>query len=356
MPNALNKGAGSEASLPVTLRVRRRAPKLIFPQVSVKNRFSDGFVLFRRGFRLCGGEKHTLLCGIASHEPQYQSTKIAAGKGWKPSMDQAQWAQTEIALLPTEQIALRPSVQQKSLSHMPLETLAASMAREGLREPILVRAAAQGYMIVEGNRRLMACRMLGWREIPARVQPKDVSDMTSAGEIFAALRARPMGYLDRAEAANRLTADFGVPRAAIAQQTGDSAAHVLSLQRIATLDDRTRDILRQERLPERVAEALTRVVDAESRQRIALRTAKERLDIREVELFVEAANRRLPGAKHSGKVVSAVRDARPYLNALREVVAQMNEAGLPVRFDEAQEDGGMTLTIRCRTRRRRSQP
>ena len=98
--------------------------------------------------------------------------------------------------------------------------------------------------------------------------------MTSAGEIFAALRARPMGYLDRAEATNRLTADFGVPRAAIAQQTGDSAAHVLSLQRIATLDDRTRDILRQERLPERVAEALTRVVDAESRQRIALRTAK----------------------------------------------------------------------------------
>ena len=31
--NALNKGAGSEASLPVTLRVRRRAPKLLFPKI-----------------------------------------------------------------------------------------------------------------------------------------------------------------------------------------------------------------------------------------------------------------------------------------------------------------------------------
>ena len=31
MPNALNKGAGSEASLPVTLRFRRSAPKLLFP-------------------------------------------------------------------------------------------------------------------------------------------------------------------------------------------------------------------------------------------------------------------------------------------------------------------------------------
>ena len=36
--NALNKGAGSEASLPVTLRVHRRALKLLFPQDSVKNR------------------------------------------------------------------------------------------------------------------------------------------------------------------------------------------------------------------------------------------------------------------------------------------------------------------------------
>ena len=31
MPNALNKGAGSEASLPVTLRIRRCAPNLLYP-------------------------------------------------------------------------------------------------------------------------------------------------------------------------------------------------------------------------------------------------------------------------------------------------------------------------------------
>ena len=36
---AANKGAGSEASLPLTLRVRRRAPQLLFPQESVMNLF-----------------------------------------------------------------------------------------------------------------------------------------------------------------------------------------------------------------------------------------------------------------------------------------------------------------------------
>ena len=38
---AVNKGAGSEASLPVTLRVRRRAPKLLFPQDFMKNPFCE---------------------------------------------------------------------------------------------------------------------------------------------------------------------------------------------------------------------------------------------------------------------------------------------------------------------------
>ena len=40
---AANKGAGSAASLPVTLRVRRRAPKLLSPQASMKNFFVYAF-------------------------------------------------------------------------------------------------------------------------------------------------------------------------------------------------------------------------------------------------------------------------------------------------------------------------
>ena len=57
MPNALNKGAGSEASLPVTLRVRRRASKLLFPQDSVKNHSSTSswhsYLKNKNGY--CGG-------------------------------------------------------------------------------------------------------------------------------------------------------------------------------------------------------------------------------------------------------------------------------------------------------------
>ena len=61
--NALNKGAGSEASLPVTLRVRRRASKLLFPQDSVKNYSSTppwhSYLKNKNGY--CGGFRpHTV--------------------------------------------------------------------------------------------------------------------------------------------------------------------------------------------------------------------------------------------------------------------------------------------------------
>jgi hypothetical protein len=61
--NALNKGAGSEASLPVTLRVRRRASKLLFPQDSVKNHSSTppwhSYLKNKNGY--CGGSRpHTV--------------------------------------------------------------------------------------------------------------------------------------------------------------------------------------------------------------------------------------------------------------------------------------------------------
>ena len=57
-----NKGADSEASLPLTLRVRRRAPKLLFPQDSVKNRKykkSAGAFGCIRGILLFGGWRVT---------------------------------------------------------------------------------------------------------------------------------------------------------------------------------------------------------------------------------------------------------------------------------------------------------
>jgi len=58
MPNALNKGAGSEASLPVTLRVRRRAPQAALSINSTLSRQMGATDQHGRRFSLDAGLFH----------------------------------------------------------------------------------------------------------------------------------------------------------------------------------------------------------------------------------------------------------------------------------------------------------
>ena len=70
MPNVSNKGAGSEASLPVTSRVLRRAPKLLFSTFMLcRARWArpiswsfkrSRFFSVSRGFRRCGGDQRAM--------------------------------------------------------------------------------------------------------------------------------------------------------------------------------------------------------------------------------------------------------------------------------------------------------
>lgn len=52
-----------------------------------------------------------------------------------------------------------------------VDALAQSIRRHGILRPVLVRRAANGYLIVHGERRWRAARMIGLEEIPARRLP-----------------------------------------------------------------------------------------------------------------------------------------------------------------------------------------
>jgi ParB family chromosome partitioning protein len=52
--------------------------------------------------------------------------------------------------------------------------LANSIDQKGLLQPIVVRASTEEYFdVVAGNRRLAACKALGWRKMPCHVVELD---------------------------------------------------------------------------------------------------------------------------------------------------------------------------------------
>lgn len=89
-----------------------------------------------------------------------------------------------------------------------LAALAASIARHGLLQPIVVRENEQAgrYALVCGGRRLAACRMLGMDEVDALLINGDQAEGTACF-LEEHLTRRPPSPVDEAQAAERVGAE-----------------------------------------------------------------------------------------------------------------------------------------------------
>ena len=162
-------------------------------------------------------------------------------------------------------------------------------------------------------------------------------------------------YFDSAEMLLRMQTE-GCSRAEMARLSGLPVVHVINRLRLLELDEGLRSYLRQEGAPEGIALTLLRLPDPVTRRRMAYRIVRERLCIRDAALLVGSAGRRcqqLPPAPREQRVITVIRDVRPYRNAIRDIAEQMKNAGVRATFTERKTGGMQELTVAYPARRRR---
>lgn len=282
--------------------------------------------------------------------------------------------------LPLERISPRPSLRTAEEA-APLEALAESIRRYGLMRPVIVRRTGLGrYVVVSGNRRLLACRMLGMSCIAVRILADDAR-WQPADRLLEALLTRRMHYLEEAAALQALHDAHGMPWDELAQALG-APEHSLRLQAaLADLADELRALLLEEGAPLSIALLLSRLPQEEARLRTAQRIVRERLCIRDAALLVGAELRRAkenkvpfrakadnevsfrekteskaePRTKSGQRIIAVVRDRRLYINAIRDIAAQMQSAGVAASVTEQRRAGQVELVIRMQARMRRTE-
>ena len=80
--------------------------------------------------------------------------------------------------MPIDSIKPNPDQPRTNFKREEIEELAASIEKDGLLQPILVRTMEDGtYQIVAGERRWQACRSIGLKSVPVRI--KDADDDTA---------------------------------------------------------------------------------------------------------------------------------------------------------------------------------
>lgn len=241
----------------------------------------------------------------------------------------------QVCWLPISQILPRPDgAFRDSHPSLSLPELTASILKYGLMQPITVREGMAGrYDIISGNRRYLACRMAGFSHIDAVVLPATTQG-SSLCQLLEHLLREDLHFFEEAQAFETLLATYGLTQEELGRQLNRSASYIANKLRLLKLESSLRALILEENLSERHARALLRLPDAQGRLRIAQKAAAQHLSVRDTELLVDSALARLPvPPPPDRRVIALVRDHRLYLNALRGIVAQMQEAGLDAQMD-----------------------
>lgn len=261
----------------------------------------------------------------------------------------------QVCWLPVDRIVPRASVCLETDARMSLMALTESIRQHGLVEPITVRRMpGDRYAIVSGNRRFMACRMAGLTHVDAVVL-EGMEEEPNAHDLLDCVLSGQAHYLHQADALRQLVEQHGFTREELARTLGTTAAAIAQRIRLTELDPPLQAFLMEHGFPETHARALAKLPDRQARMNIARQALNQHLCIRDLELMVQSALSRLPVPPlPTGRTIALMRDHRLYLNAIRSIVAQMQESGIPATTCERAMADHIEVTLSLPTRRRRA--
>lgn len=204
----------------------------------------------------------------------------------------------KICSLPINQIQPNPEQPRREFNAVELRELADSIHESGLIQPIVVVQQAQdAYILISGERRLRACKLLGLSEIDAIVRGNngDRSSLTAASNMAVMALAENLlrAELRPSEEARgyaRLS-ELGLSNTTIAHKLGVSNPRVVSRLAMLELEDPIQDLMDAGLLPvdQRVTKALLSVKPV-ARVELAQKLARPGLRIQTVIIACEHFN------------------------------------------------------------------
>ncbi|HUR91273.1 MAG TPA: ParB/RepB/Spo0J family partition protein [Gemmatimonadaceae bacterium] len=232
-----------------------------------------------------------------------------------------------------------PLQPRKQFAPEELTELQQSLSTHGMLQPVTVRTSqsGRGYELIAGERRFRAATALGWKEIPALV--KDVDDSTLlALALIENLQRADLNPIEEAEGYKRLTLDFGMSQAQVAELVGKNRSTVANLLRLLELPAAVQQMVQNGQLTTGHVRALLALKDDGQILAAARNILDNQLNVREVEASVRTATKRPK---------KATKDSRPpgsaFAKSVEDKLRKHLQTDVHIRADEK---GKGDLTIR----------
>lgn len=173
---------------------------------------------------------------------------------------------TTVAL---DRIRVMPQVR-KHFDEASLKGLAASIAESGLLQPLLCSADGESLRLIDGERRLRACRLLGMKEVTILVVSDPVSIVEALTRQLACnLQREDLTVIERAEAIQALMQQGPMTADQAAKRLGQSPATVSRTLSVLKLPESIRVRVADGDIPADAAYLLARIEEPERQSALA---------------------------------------------------------------------------------------
>ncbi len=190
----------------------------------------------------------------------------------------------EIAI---DSIVPNPMQPREDFDGEAFANLAESIRQQGILQPIIVAPHDRGYVLIAGERRWRAAKMIGFEKIPALVlEIKPSDDQLLFMALVENLQREDLNPIDEAEAYQMLMENFGLTQDQIAEKVGKSRPAVTNSIRLLKLPQPVLELLRARKITAGHARVLLEEKDEQRQIRLAQLAARRGLSVERLGILI----------------------------------------------------------------------
>jgi len=234
-------------------------------------------------------------------------------------------------------ISLNPNQPRTNFDQKSLDQLASSISELGLIQPITVQQSKEEFVLISGERRLRAFKLLNLKSIPAYV--RTANDQTSLEmALVENIQRRDLDPIEIAISYQRLTEELNISHDEMSKRVGKDRSTITNYIRLLKLDPIIQSGIRDKFISMGHGRTLINVESHDKQLLIYEKILRNNLSVRQTEQIVKNLN--------SDKSKNKVQSIDEIIHS--EVLKIENKTGLSLDFKISKGKGHLSFSFKSR--------
>jgi len=199
-----------------------------------------------------------------------------------------------VNLVPVDSIRTNPYQPRSEFSEEELRELAQSIKEKGLISPVTLTEINGQHVLIAGERRLRACKMLGLEQIPAYFREIEGDEELMELALIENVQRENLNPIEEAVAYRALIERYGLSQETVADRIGKKRSTVTNSLRLLKLPPEIRESLISEEISAGHARAILGAPNEPAMLRVWQQVVQKGLSVRETELLTRKSTEKKP--------------------------------------------------------------